>query len=203
MRVRVNGSAGRSAASLPLRTLSPISPTGHGGVLFPLDFVYERSGIEQPQIRLLAAEDIPYPYRTLLAHTNDMTLTLERHFGGRLVVRPLSTLRRGTWYVRRVLLAQEYSGKPVEMGAIRINMKSFPERLRRQIYANQVPLGRLLRDGGVPFESRPRCFFEVVPNSEMMGVFWMREPRPLYGRRTEIFAGATKFGDIVEILPLV
>jgi len=202
MRVQ-NNAANRPAAgvlesAIPLKFEPP-----RDGVLFPLDFVYERGGVERPRLRLLSPDDIPYPYRTLLAHTNDMTLTLERHFGGRLVVRPLSTLRRGTWYVRRVLLAQEYSGKPVEMGAIRINVKSFPERLRRQIYANQVPLGRLLRDGGVPFESRPRCFFEVVPNAEMMGVFWMREPRPLYGRRTEIFVAATKFGDIVEILPLV
>jgi len=189
MRARVNGSVEKAASAVPVR-VPPVALSGPGGVLFPLDFVYERSGIVQPKIRLLA-------------HTNDMTLTLERHFGGRLVVRPLSTLRRRTWYVRRVLLAQEYSGKPVEMGAIRINLKAFPERLRRQIYANQVPLGRLLRDGGVPFESRPRCFFEVIPNSEMMGVFWMREPRPLYGRRTEIFVAASKFGDIVEILPLV
>jgi hypothetical protein len=203
MRARANGSAARRMAAVPIRGLSVWSGSGHRGVLFPLDFVYERSGIEQPQIRLLGPDDIPYPYRTLLAHTNDMTLTLERHFGGRLVVRPLSTLRRGTWYVRRVLLAQEYSGKPVEMGAIRIDVKAFPERLRRQIYANQVPLGRLLRDGRVPFESRPRCFFEVIPNAEMMGVFWMREPRPLYGRRTEIFVASSKFGDIVEILPLV
>jgi hypothetical protein len=203
MRTRVDGSAGRVTSAVTAPVPPTVSLSGPGGVLFPLDFVYERSGIEEPKIRLLAPDDIPYPYRTLLAHTNDMTLTLERHFGGRLVVRPLSTFRRSTWYVRRVLLAQEYSGKPVEMGAIRINMKSFPERLRRQIYANQVPLGRLLRDGGVPFESRPRCFFEVTPNSEMMGVFWMREPRPLYGRRTEIFVAASKFGDIVEILPLV
>jgi hypothetical protein len=203
MKAPLNGSAGRPGAAVSLRALPRLSRRSQGGVLFPLDFVYERGGIEIPKVRLLGPDDIPYPYRTLLAHTNDMTLTLERHFGGRLVVRPLSTLRHGTWYVRRVLLAQEYSGKPVEMGAIRINVKSFPERLRRQIFANQVPLGRLLRDGGVPFESRPRCFFEVVPNAEMMGVFWMREPRPLYGRRTEIFVAASKFGDIVEILPLV
>jgi hypothetical protein len=202
MRARANGSAGRSAASVSGRAL-PASQQSQSGILFPLDFVYERGGIPLPAIRLLAPDTIPYPYRTLLAHTNDMTLTLERHFGGRLVVRPLATLHRGAWYVRRVLLAQEYSGKPVEMGAIRINVKSFPERLQRQIFANEVPLGRLLRDGGVGFESRPRWFFEVTPNAEMMGVFWMREPRPLYGRRTEIFVGASKIGDIVEILPLV
>jgi hypothetical protein len=37
----------------------------------------------------------------------------------------------------------------------------------------------------------------------MMGVFWMREPRPLYGRRTEVILDGEKFGDIVEVLPLV
>ena len=37
-----------------------------------------------------------------------MTMTLERHFGGRVVLRPLSTFTVGGWYYRRVLLAQEY-----------------------------------------------------------------------------------------------
>ena len=42
-----------------------------------------------------------------------------------------------------------------------------------------------------------------MPNPEMMGVFWMREPRVLYGRRTEIIRRGRKIGDIVEVLPLV
>jgi hypothetical protein len=37
----------------------------------------------------------------------------------------------------------------------------------------------------------------------MMGVFWMREPRTLYGRRTEMVHDGRKIGDIVEVLPLV
>ena len=28
---------------------------------------------------------------------------------------------------------------------------------------------------------QPRAFLSVDPNPEMMGVFWMREPRTLYG----------------------
>ena len=36
-----------------------------------------------------------------------------------------------------------------------------------------------------------------------MGVFWMREPKTLYGRRTEMVHDAAKIGDIVEVLPLV
>ena len=173
------------------------------GILFPLDFVYARSGVEQPQVKAIDADDIPLPYRSLLVHRSDMTLTLERHFGGRVALRPLATFRRGPWYFRRVLLAQEYTGRPVEMGAIRIRIGAFPARIQKQILRNDVPLGRLLRDGGVAYESRPTVFLSVAPNPEMMGVFWMREPKTLYGRRTEMMHNGAKIGDIVEVLPLV
>ena len=54
-----------------------------GGLLYPLDLVYERAGIAVP--RVVQPDGIPLPYRPLLAHDVDMTLTLERHFGGRVV----------------------------------------------------------------------------------------------------------------------
>ena len=173
------------------------------GLLFPLDFVYARSGVALPRVEMIDPGSIPLPYRSLLVHTIDMTLTLERHFGGKVVLRPLATFSSGPWYFRRVLLAQEYTGRPVEMGAIRIKVGAFSDRIRRQILKNDVPLGRLLRDGGVKYESRPKAFLAVTPNPEMMGVFWMREPRTLYGRRTEMIHDGTKIGDIVEVLPLV
>jgi len=102
-----------------------------------------------------------------------------------------------------VLLVQEYSARPVEMGAIRIDLDAFPARIRGAILRNEVPLGRLLRDGGVDYKSRPTQFLSVKPNSEMMGVFWMREPRTLFGRQTAMSVDGRKIGDIVEILPLV
>jgi chorismate-pyruvate lyase len=172
-------------------------------MLYPLDAVYARAGVPLPVVRAVDPADIPLPYQSLLVHRNDMTLTLERHFGGRVALRPLSTFREGQWYFRRVLLAQEYTGRPVEMGAIRIKLSAFPARVRAQILKNDVPLGRLLRDSGVRYESRPTVFLQVTPNPEMMGVFWMREPRTLYGRRTEMVQDGTKIGDIVEVLPLV
>ncbi len=173
------------------------------GLLFPLDFVYARSGVALPDVAAVDPADIPLPYRSLLVHTTDMTLTLERHFGGKVALRPLATFTSGPWYFRRVLLAQEYTGRPVEMGAIRIKVGAFSDRIRRQILKNDVPLGRLLRDGGVKYESRPIAFLAVTPNPEMMGVFWMREPRTLYGRRTEMIHQGVRIGDIVEVLPLV
>ena len=173
------------------------------GLLFPLDFVYARSGVALPGVKKIDPDTIPLPYRSLLVHQIDMTLTLERHFGERVMLRPLATFTSGPWYFRRVLLAQEYTGRPVEMGAIRIKVGAFSDRIRRQILKNDIPLGRILRDGGVKYESRPKAFLSVTPNPEMMGVFWMREPRTLYGRRTEMIRDGVKIGDIVEVLPLV
>lgn len=172
-------------------------------ILFPLDFVYRHAGVEPPSARTINSDDIPLPYRPLLAHTSDMTVTLERHVGGPVMLRVLSTIQNGEWYLRRVLLVQQNSGRPVEMGAIRIHIGSMNEPVRQQILLNQVPLGRVLREGGVQFQSRPKIFLAVTPNSEMMGVFWMREPSTLYGRQTEMFVEQRKIGDIVEILPPV
>ena len=65
------------------------------GILFPLDSVYARAGVPPPAVKAIEPDDIPMPYRSLLVHTNDMTLTLERHFGGRVALRPLSTFLDG------------------------------------------------------------------------------------------------------------
>ena len=173
------------------------------GLLYPLDLVYARSGVEMPKVKTVPPDRIPAPYRSLLVHKVDMTVTLERHFGGRVTLCPLSTFTRGRSYFRRVLLVQEYSGRPVEMGAIRMRLDAFGQRLQRQILRNTIPLGRLLRDSRFKYESRVIAFLAITPNPEMMGVFWMREPRMLYGRRTEIIRNGSKIGDIVEVLPLV
>ena len=63
--------------------------------LHPLDLAYTRAGLEPPAATPIAPEKIPQPYRSLLVHQRDMTLTLEAHFGGRVVLRPLSTFISG------------------------------------------------------------------------------------------------------------
>jgi hypothetical protein len=194
--------ATHSRSGRPRTTRSRVAAS-NDGVLYPLDFAYRLTGIAPPQVNQVSPEDIPLPYRSLLVHGRDMTLTLEEHFGGRVVLRPLAVFASGAWYFRRVLLVQEYSGRPVEMGAIRMKLDALPPRIRGAVLRHEVPLGRILSDAGVDHRSRPRAFLAVTPNPEMMGVFWMREPRTLYGRRTEVFLRGTKIGDIVEVLPLV
>ena len=89
------------------------------------------------------------------------------------------------------------------MGAIRMRLDAFSQRLRTRILKNQIPLGRILRDGRFMYINRVRAFLAITPSPEMMGLFWMREPKILYGRRTEIRRRNVKIADIVEVLPLV
>lgn len=177
--------------------------TGPGSELpAPLDVVYERAGIPVPGVSRVAAEAIPEPYRSLLVHERDMTLTLEAHHDSRVALRTLSAFQEDHWYFRKVLLMDESSGRPVEMGVIEIDLDAFPGTVRESILANGVPLGRVLREGGVDYLSRPTAFLAVEPNPELLGLFWMRAPQTLYGRQTELTLDGEKIGDVVEILPL-
>jgi len=195
--VRRNGVsriASKRRAARRARSASALPP--------PLDAVYARAGIPAPEVTTVPAARIPSPYRSLLVHERDMTPTLEAHVGGPVALRTLSVFREGRWYLRRVLLVEEHSGRPVAMGVVRIDLDAFSRPIRERILRNRVPLGRLLRNGGVDYVSRPTAFLAVRPNPEMLGMFWMREPRTLYGRQTEVTLEDRKVGDVVEILPL-
>ena len=170
-------------------------------LLYPLDLAYERAGLAPPDVCRIEADEIPEPYHSLLVHTNDMTRTLEQHYRGPVVVRALATFSTDGQYFRRVLLSHASSGRPVEMGAIRINLDCLAEPDRARVLENRAPLGRVLVDAGIVETTRPVAFLRVTPNPEMMGVFWMRDADALYGRRTSIDIGTCDVADVVEILP--
>ena len=173
------------------------------GILYPLDALYARAAIAGPVVRRTTADRIPAPYNDLLVHQNEMTSTLEQHFGGSVTVRVLSSFSRRRSYFRRVLLALEDTGRPVALGAVRLKLDAFSPRIRARILRGQVPLGRVLRDAAIPYCSRPTAFFQLTPNAEIMSVFWMPVARMLYGRQTQVTVDGARIGDIVEILPLV
>jgi chorismate-pyruvate lyase len=181
----------------------PSARTGASGLLYPLDLACTRAGTAIPQVKVVSPHGIPQPYRSLLVHDAEMTLTLERHFDDRAILRPISTFSSGTFYFRRVLLARASSGRPIAMGAIRIRLDAFSQRLRTKILARQIPLGRILRENRFTYSSKVMAFLSITPTPEIMGIFWMRESRVLYGRRSEIFRDNVKIADVVEVLPLL
>ena len=171
-------------------------------LLYPLSQFFHR-GDPLPLAELEnGGEQMPEPYRSLLVHDSDMTSTLERHHGERLALRPLDWLRRGDDLLRQVVLVGKKSGRPRELGAIRIDLATFADEPRRLILEGERPLGAILGDFEIPYSSAPRLFFHVESDPRMAKHFDLDRPHRLYGRQNVLASPAGRpLAEVVEILP--
>ena len=115
-------------------------------IAYPLDDFYAQAGRALPPIEAVAGDDVPEPYKSLLVHQDDMTPTLEKFHGERIHLAVLSRQQRDDFYFREVVLLLDKSDKPVEFGAIKINLALFPPAARKEILEERRPLGTLLAD---------------------------------------------------------
>ena len=173
-------------------------------IAHPLDEFYARSGLELPPIKTVSAGELPEPYRSLLVHQSDMTSTLESFHGERVHLQLISRDRRNGDYFREVVLQLDGTDKPVEFGAIKINLDLFPAAAQKRILEERYPLGRILKDCEMTYRSRPQGFLRVASDSLINKLLKLAETRLLYGRRNTLFdANGAHLAEIVEILPPV
>ena len=171
---------------------------------YPLDEFYLRAGLTLPAIETIQPGEMPEPYRSLLAHNNDMTPTLSAFHARVIHLRVLSREQRGDFYFREVVLVAEGVESPVEFGAIRINLALYPPGARRHILDERVPLGHLLRVHSVPHSSRPKAFFRLEADALMIQALKLAGPQVLYGRRNTLLDPVQRpLAEVVEILPPV
>jgi len=169
---------------------------------FPLDEFYALAKRELPLIEQIDGEEVPEPYRELLVHTNDMTPTLEKFRGERIYLNVISRQTRGDFYFREVILLTQRTRRPVEFGAIKINLALFPSSARRLILEEQEPLGTILNDFKIPHSSRPKAFVRIQADAFIKGALQLSGEQVLYGRRNTLFDAQQRvFAEIVEILP--
>jgi chorismate-pyruvate lyase len=146
--------------------------------------------------------DLPEPYRSLLVHENDMTPTLEAFHGDRIALEVLSQNLESAGLWRLVVLRLQGSNRPVEFGAIVIQLEAFPTIARDRILEGRLPLGSIMAAYDVERVSRPESFFHIRADGAIAEALGTREGFWLYGRRNRLSTpdGRT-LADIVEILP--
>jgi chorismate-pyruvate lyase len=171
-------------------------------LLYPLSRFCQDGGHPLPECEVIDAAQVPEPYRGLLVHRGDMTSRLEAFHGGPIVLEVLHCEHTPAAYRREVVLRCESDGRPVEYGAIEIQLSVFDDPLREQIVEAHLPLGGLLNRYGVKYRSEPKAFIKLGADAVMQRVFKMPDAHEFYGRCNVLLGeGDRVLARIVEILP--
>src|SRR5688572_15945344 len=152
-----------------------------GAIAHPLDEFYARSGLELPPIKRVSADQVPEPYRSLLVHRSDMTSTLENFHGEQVHLHVIGRDRRNGHYFREVVLRLDGTEKPVEFGAIKINLDLFPKAAQDEIAKERLPLGRILKDRAIEYRSQPQAFLRIASDATINELLKLRGTQLLYG----------------------
>jgi hypothetical protein len=155
----------------------------------------------RPRLELVAAAEVPPPYRQLLVHTHHMTITLESFHRGPVDLQVLATMQSDDWYARRILLRRHMDAEVVQFGIARIRLTYCTPPVRDAILAQQVPLGRVLIDHDVLRHVVPVAFLRVMPGPTL--VQWFGDHRGLfvtYGRLGAIHLDQKPAVEVLEIV---
>lgn len=170
-------------------------------ILYPLSAFAPVNSEEMTSARFLEADELPDPYRTLLAHDRDMTGTLETFFRQPMDLKVYHKKLDGDALYRCVTLLGAEDKSPAEFGAIRIDLSCFDDQARALVEAGKVPLGRVLREHGVAYVSNPSAYLCVSPDAMLCEALHVSQG-PLYGRKNELTTpGNRAIAQIIEILP--
>ncbi len=170
-------------------------------LLYPLPLFYDAVDHPLPDFELVDPAALPPAAHKLLVHNGDMTSRLEKFFADEMALRVLQCDHTPDHYRREVVLYCEKSGKPVEYGAIEIELGVLDETLRSEIIAGHSPLGGLLNRHHANYRSRPRGFLRVAPDRRLTEIFELPAPVSLYGRTNQLLDAQDRvFANIVEVL---
>ena len=183
---------------------APLDPNAAASqsIAYPLDEFYLRSRLSLPPLDQIDGEAVPEPYKSLLVHERDMTSTLEGFYKTGIHLRLFSRQQHGDEYAREVVLALDGNEQPVEFGAIKIHLDRFPDPARREILREHFPLGHILKDFAIDYQSQPKAFLRIASDKTINALLGLTGAHLLYGRRNTLLnSSGEPLAEIVEILP--
>lgn len=171
-------------------------------LLWPLNMFCTVHSRVLPEITPLFEQQMPEPYKQLLAHRHNMTATLEAFYGSTIYIERLSMVPGDEETSREVVLRLATDDRPVEYGASRIFVSSLPPRAVELIAEGKIPLGALLRMCDCKHTVEPSGFFRLRPTPFFADIFPDLDASELYGRRNTLVAlNGKPIAEVCEILP--
>jgi hypothetical protein len=145
---------------------------------------------------------IPQPQRGLLVHYNDMTSTLQNHFGEPIALRVLDRKLDHDCYCRHIVLETAGTQRPAEYGAIRVHLPSLDESARAEVLEGRTPMGKILNGRRLIYRCCPGAFFRLFSNALINQSLRLETSEWLFGRCNCLSGeqGRT-IAEVIEILP--
>ncbi len=154
---------------------------------------------EVPRAASIHADDLPEPYRRLLAHHGHMTQVLNARHGAALRVLPYRIRREGDMYGRRLDLFAEGDDRPVMTGIMIFNLALVGGSVRDEITAAGAPLGEILIRHRILRRVVADAFLRFDQDDPLVARFG-RVDQPAYGRLATIDCDQRPAVDLLEIL---
>ncbi len=175
--------------------------------------LYGLFGQAAPPATVVPAMATPQPQRSLLAHENHMTVTLEEHHGGKVDVVVLERVVHGHHYARKILLCRSADGGGVsappgsgivQFGIMLFNLRFASNEARVEILREATPLGHILVRDRQLRRISTQSLLEIEPDMEIRRHFGLEEPEAavrVYGRLATIFCDERPAVELLEVLP--
>lgn len=162
---------------------------------------------DMPSGRFINADEMPEPYRGLLAHDHHMTVTMEEFHGAKVDVHVLRAIHDEPFYARKIYLTNSKTGQVVMYGIMRFNFDWADDAIKQLILDQKTPLGRILIEHNVLRRVSMHVLLRIIPNEEMRRLFGMPEPvaddgktpEYVYGRLATIFCNNEPAVDLLEV----
>lgn len=162
--------------------------------------IFGETGAAVPRGAVADPAACPAYARELLAHHSHMTVTLERHHGGPVSVEVAKSTRDGDRYARKIILRRP-DGRVVLYGIMRFDFRHCSAEVRDRILEEKTPLGRILIEHDVLRKITTHAVLRLEPTEEILRVFGLAAPEPVYGRLATIFCNHEPAVDLLEIVP--
>jgi chorismate-pyruvate lyase len=147
-----------------------------------------------------AAEELPPPYRRLLAHQNHMTVTVEQFHGCSVDVRVLETSLTGEHYSRKILLARQSDAQVVQFGIVRLDFQFVSQAVREAVESESTPLGRILIQHNVLREVHLSRLWRVEAGEDLAALMSIQPGTVTFGRTAIIDCNGEPAVELLEIV---
>jgi chorismate-pyruvate lyase len=140
--------------------------------------------------------------RTLLAHTEHMTVAHESFHHSPVSVQALDEWHDEVSYARASLLSRRSDGAIVQFGIMRVWLADLPATAQEQITSKKAPLGRVLIEHNLLRDVELITLWEIKPGLVLRKHLQVSEKTPIYGRTAQILVDERPTVQLLEIVKL-